>query len=420
VQDQFYSDERARKAFAAHIERLLSRRNSIDGTPYVDEPAIFAWELMNESSVFTEQGALARREWIAWAAQLIKARDKNHLVAPGLQAGSGLAYRFANERDDWIAAHEIAGIDYCDAHLYPTQRGGVRRLADLDPIIDDYAQLARFVIRKPLVIGEFGFPTRGAPFRNVPSERWFEKLLAQARRDGAGGALAWVYQTKTDFANDYKIDVNDADGDPVRHALARAAAVVSQPVAPNPRLSAARGRTPFLNLHVDLTGRQAPLAAWKDGLLSFEPDEFSSASWEDGNIYDGGALVHAYGGHFGFFEWKFRAPAQKPSAIELRMRLSSEYPGELSPVDGISHVVVSIDGREVGTLDAYPDDGRGRWYTVRIDDPGTLGRAGTHTLRLEVRQGANARGLCVYGRPGKQGGVPDAAPATIKWITSRE
>src|SRR5262245_61626742 len=55
AQDQFYSDERARKAFAAHVERLLTRKNSIDGTPYADDPAIFAWELMNESQVASDE-----------------------------------------------------------------------------------------------------------------------------------------------------------------------------------------------------------------------------------------------------------------------------------------------------------------------------------------------------------------------------
>ena len=413
IEDRFYSDPRARKAFAAHVERLLSRKNSIDGTPYVDEPAILAWELMNESEVSSDEGARARREWIAWAAGLIKSRDKNHLVAPGLLG----RYRFNDERDDWIAAHEIDGIDYCDAHLYASQRGGVRRPADLDPIIDDYAQLARFVVKKPLVIGEFGFPVL-ENFRNAPPQKWFEHLLAQARKDGIGGALVWIYQSKADYANEYRIAVDGPDGDAVRRVLSHAAQVASQPMALNPRLSAARGRTPILDMHVQLEGRRTPLGSWKDGVLAIEPDEFARASWEDAGTWAEGPLVHVFGGRVGFFEWKFRAPPARPSAIEVRMRLSSDYPGDSAPVDGNSHVIVTIDGREVATLEAYPDDGRGRWYTVRIDEPSTIARPGTHTLRLEVKPGAGAHGICVYGRSGKQGGVADAAPATVRWITA--
>jgi mannan endo-1,4-beta-mannosidase len=418
--DRFYSDPRARKAFAAHIERLLSRKNSVDGTPYVDDPAIFGWELMNESEVSSDEGARVRREWIAWAAALIKSKDKNHLVAPGLSTGSGLGYRFTEERDDWIAAHEVPGIDYCDAHLYMHQRAAVRRPADIDPYVDDLAQLARFVIKKPLVIGEFSFPTREKVFRTAAPQKWFEHLLAQAHKDGVGGALAWIYQTKTDYQNEYEIYADGDETDGVRKAMARAAQVVLQPVVLNPRLSEARGRTPILDLHVDLAGRSAPLSSWKDGVLAFEPDEFARAHWEQGGTYAEGWLVHAYGARTGYFEWKFRAPPEKPTAIELRMRLSSDYPGWQAPVDGNSHVIVTIDGREVATLEAYPDDGHGRWYTVRIDEPSTIGRAGTHTLRLEVKPGAGAHGICVYGRNGKQGGVADAAPATIRWITSRE
>jgi len=47
ARDRFFSDERPRAFYRAHVERLLTRTNAITGVAYVDDPTIFAWELMN-------------------------------------------------------------------------------------------------------------------------------------------------------------------------------------------------------------------------------------------------------------------------------------------------------------------------------------------------------------------------------------
>src|SRR5262249_55199035 len=153
--------------------------NSFDGTPYVDEPAILAWELMNESHIEAEPARAARRDWIAWAAALIKARDHRHLVGPGLDK-----YELPDERDDWIAVHRLPGVDYCDAHVYPQQSLRLRSPADLERLVDDQAQLARYVIKKPLVIGEFGVPVASARWRGAKVASWYERLFARLRLDG--------------------------------------------------------------------------------------------------------------------------------------------------------------------------------------------------------------------------------------------
>jgi mannan endo-1,4-beta-mannosidase len=427
--DRFYDEPRARQAFAAHVERLLARTNSIDGTRYVDDPTIMAWELMNESQVASRPATLRRRDWIAWASALIKARDRNHLVGPGL-----IGYHYTEEREDWIETHRLPGVDYCDAHLYPQQDAHMRSLDALDRVIDDHAQLARYVVGKPLVLGEFGIPTRVARFQGAAPTRWFERLLARARLDGIAGTLAWIYQSRADYADDYPIWVDAPAHAPVRQVLQRAAAAMDRVVATggppvrNPRLGPDKAREPLYSLQVDLPGRQAPLRSWEPAgesgqVLRVEPDAFALGRWESVGVWALGALVHAYGGGTGFFEYHFRrpaaAPAGAPAALELRLRLSSEYPKELSPPDGSSRVAVLLDGRLVATLDAFPDDGRGRWYTIRVEDQSALAElaaAAVHTLRLAVAPGDAAHGLCIYGRAGKRGGVADAGPGELRWI----
>ena len=430
--DHFYSDPRIRAAYAAHVERLLARKNSLDGTPYVDEPAILAWELMNESQVESVSGAAARRAWVAWAAGLIKARDRNHLVGPGLLGYP--ASPFPEERAEWIATHRLPEIDYCDAHLYPRSSLRVRTPADLDAFIDDLAQLARYVVRKPLVIGEFGVPTQGASFRGLPVVRWIDRLLARARLDELAGALIWIYEPNLGASDDYGVFTDDLRAAPIRRSLARAAALAAaEPEASGPRnpaLGPARGETPLLDFHVELPGRATPLDRWTPEpaatgrpplVLELPPEGYARARWEHVGTWAGGAVVHTYGARTGYFEYRFRRPsgaAGPPAALELRARLSSEYPGAVSPSDGVSRVDLLVDGRRGASFQAFPDDGRGRWYTVTIDDPqllAPLGRGGVHALRLEVAPGPEAHGVCIYGGPGRQGGVPDAAPALLRW-----
>jgi mannan endo-1,4-beta-mannosidase len=415
LRDRFYSAPSAREQYAAHVLRLLTRTNSIDGTPYASDPTIFAWELMNESQVEGTRGRADRRDWIAWASGLIRTHDPNHMISPGL-----LGYRFEDERQDWIDTLSLPGVSYCDAHLYPKEGLRMRTPTDVAQLIDDHAQLARYVIKKPLVVGEFGVPTGAARFRGQPPARWFRTLLEQARTDGVAGALAWIYEPRGS-ADEYGIFVDGAPN-PLRRALAGAAVALSGPPAPpNPRLSAAQGARPLVDMHVDVTGRATPIGGWREVAggreLAILPEAFARGRWQHVGTWEGGALVHAYGARTGFFEYRFAAPpgAGPAGRLELRVRLSSEYPGTTSPPDGGSRVQVTLDGQAAATLLAYPDDGLGRWYRIElpVPQPGAV-----HTLRFEVAPGPEAHGLCIYGRAGALGGVADAAPTRLRWLNA--
>jgi hypothetical protein len=54
----------------------------------------------------------------------------------------------------------------------------------------------------------------------------------------------------------------------------------------------------------------------------------------------------------------------------------------------------------VAEIDAFPDDGIGRRYTLTVS-PSTLASGGTHVLRFEVPRGPTANGLCIYGPAGR-------------------
>jgi mannan endo-1,4-beta-mannosidase len=46
--DSFYSHPTIKRYYKDYVKAILTRRNSYSRIRYSDEPAIFAWELMNE------------------------------------------------------------------------------------------------------------------------------------------------------------------------------------------------------------------------------------------------------------------------------------------------------------------------------------------------------------------------------------
>src|SRR5689334_24434197 len=49
----FYSNPETRRLYREHVEKLVTRRNTITGVVYRDDPTIFGWELMNEAQAIT-------------------------------------------------------------------------------------------------------------------------------------------------------------------------------------------------------------------------------------------------------------------------------------------------------------------------------------------------------------------------------
>ena len=181
----FYSNPETRRLYREHIEKLATRRNTITGVLYRDDPTIFGWELMNEAQVITGRWA-ERRAWFAEMSAYLKSLDPNHLVAPG-----AWGYRSSSERREWLADHAIPTIDYCDVHNYPRD--------DHDSFVDSPAALKEFIenraaasfsLGKPIVMGEFGMGVEG--HNGASQVDWFRALFEGSARAGVGGAMFWI------------------------------------------------------------------------------------------------------------------------------------------------------------------------------------------------------------------------------------
>ncbi len=181
----FYTNPETRRLYREHIEKLATRRNTITGVLYRDDPTIFAWELMNEAQVITGRWA-ERRAWFSEMSAYLKSLDPNHMVTPG-----AWGYRSASERREWLADHALTTIDYCDVHNYPRDDHDsfVTSPAALKEFIENRAAAA-FSLGKPLVLGEFGMGVEG--HNGASQVEWYRALFEGNAAAGAGGVMFWI------------------------------------------------------------------------------------------------------------------------------------------------------------------------------------------------------------------------------------
>ena len=171
---EFYGSSRAVGMYHDYIRAVVTRRNSVTGRLYRDDPAIMSWQLANEPRPGGSDRAGLRHmaaylSWIDKTARLIKSLDRNHMVSTGSEGTMGCIGSDQCVRD----AHGSPAIDYVNAHIWPQNWSWAdpKDLPGSWPTVEkntrDY--LARQVaiarrLGKPLVIEEFGFPRDGGSF----------------------------------------------------------------------------------------------------------------------------------------------------------------------------------------------------------------------------------------------------------------
>jgi len=194
---QFYTNSKARAAFADHVRFIVSRTNSITKVKYADDPTIMTWELANEPAEGDDVPAFI--DWIATSAHLIKTLDPNHLVISGSEGATT------------AQVQRIPAIDYATTHIWPQNAGWYDplRAAETYPGALIRAQQALETQRllmarigRPLVLAEFGLARDAGRFDSSTPTTYradfYQKLMGQvyaAARDHAGisGVAFWAW-----------------------------------------------------------------------------------------------------------------------------------------------------------------------------------------------------------------------------------
>jgi mannan endo-1,4-beta-mannosidase len=193
---EFYRAPRARTFYRNWIERVLTRRNSITGRRYFEEPAILAWELANEPRCPIRGGRQMLLEWIAEMGTLVKELDANHLLGLGDEGffhkrGRGPLYN-GTYGVDFESTIALDTIDFGTYHLYPQSWGEASDLEFARGWIADHAS-AGARANKPVLLEEYGLKICAESVPSVADRNvWYARWLGWVQEFGGAGALLWM------------------------------------------------------------------------------------------------------------------------------------------------------------------------------------------------------------------------------------
>ena len=342
----FYTNETTRRLYREHLEKLVTRRNTVTGVVYRDDPTIFGWELVNEAQAVTSRWS-ERRAWVSEMSSYLKSLDPNHLVTPG-----EWGYRTAAERREWLLDHRLPTIDYCDVHNYPRE--------DADVYVDSPQALRPFIqnraaaalsLNKPLVMGEFGIGPGG--YNGTPQSEWFRMFFESNLRAGAAGAMFWILTP----------DPNRGFG--ITYTTSRDQAVFTEVERASRNFAALRSASP--PDHLANTGRHLipRQFAWAQAagdvdngpgmfvredrsiLYKFKPELATRVRFE--KIGSGPGYLWGYG--MGFVEYVVpaRADRRRVSQIIVRAHIQPVLPIDARPEDIKTRVTLFVNGADCGS-----------------------------------------------------------------------
>ncbi|XP_057793799.1 mannan endo-1,4-beta-mannosidase 1-like isoform X2 [Salvia miltiorrhiza] len=203
--DDFYTNPLIKDYYKNHIRRVVTRLNSITGVRYRDEPTIMAWELINEPRCQTDLSGATITGWVEEMARFVKSIDNKHLVEIGMEGFYGdtmpqrkqvinPGYQIGT---DFISSNLVQEIDFATIHAYPDAwlpgKSEDEQMDFMERWMWSHWEDARNILKKPLVIAEFGKSSKyGLHERDLYMRDVYRDIYRYATSGGTmSGSLVW-------------------------------------------------------------------------------------------------------------------------------------------------------------------------------------------------------------------------------------
>lgn len=164
---QFLKNAQTLEWYAEHVKAVVSRRNSISGKLYVDDPVIMSWQLANEPRGCDYKEAFY--QWIENTSSSIRAMAPHQLISlgsegntPSEDAGLHVAIDNAFENIDYITMHI-----WVQNWSWYTPGQGSEAWDQMIRKVDNYWNehvAASVKLNKPLVLEEYGMARDGVAY----------------------------------------------------------------------------------------------------------------------------------------------------------------------------------------------------------------------------------------------------------------
>lgn len=259
----FYCNKNVIDAFRTHVRRVLTRKNTVHGRTYSEDPNIMAIELANEphtkdhyetdgkvdpscqDKVDSSKPGNLVYNWLQDTAAFVKGIDRNHLVATGEEgykaSGDQSKHSWLHSGSKGVAFEKnvtLKDIDFATVHLYPDNSEIPKDDFDswyVENVIKDRARISHSV-GKPIVMEETGF----SEFRNDGSAGmnkykrmgyyddrpgWLRKMYKAANEADYAGTMIWqAVPTRPDGRpyddDDFTFPLSSEEGKVVREQAA--------------------------------------------------------------------------------------------------------------------------------------------------------------------------------------------------------
>jgi hypothetical protein len=154
TRDLFFTDSELIEDWKRALTHVISRRNTVTGILYSEDPYILAWQLGNELCMGdlsdwrkADYRKAVPKEWVSEMVKHIRSLDSNHLIMDGLWSND------ANNGKNW-PAYLLNSVDILSVHYY----GGESSKAPVGIYEKRLLANEKFAhkAKKALIVDEFG------------------------------------------------------------------------------------------------------------------------------------------------------------------------------------------------------------------------------------------------------------------------
>ena len=200
----FYREPRAQAASRFAVKQLITRRNSVNGRAYTEDPTIMSWQLANEPRPGSDANAKPYfdvfEKWIDETSGYIKSLTPRQLVSTGNEGWMGTA----GSREVFVKSHTSKNVDYLTFHMWAPNWGWYDPKKSAATYDDAWTKMKEYLdwhidaankMAKPIVLEEFGINRDEGSFRPFATTVYRDKFYTAvygllARRAAAGDAIA--------------------------------------------------------------------------------------------------------------------------------------------------------------------------------------------------------------------------------------
>ncbi|KAJ6884882.1 hypothetical protein NC652_031780 [Populus alba x Populus x berolinensis] len=210
--DSFFFDPSIKRYFKHYVKTLLTRKNTITGIEYRNDPTIFAWELMNEPRCMSDPSGDTLQDWIEEMSAFVKTIDKNHLLTVGLEGfyGPKNPKRLAVNPESWASSlgsdfvrnSKAPAIDFASVHIYPDHWFPHQEFEDKLKYVSkwmlSHIEDGHYELNKPVFFTEFGLSNMNKDFQPSQRDRFyktiFDIIYKSSKRKRAGAVIFSVHR----------------------------------------------------------------------------------------------------------------------------------------------------------------------------------------------------------------------------------